>query len=69
MDVWAVGYVKDGPSYNGIVLRSKGDGQWATDPDLPASKLEGLPLYGVWGSLFGDVYIVGQSGVILHKRE
>lgn len=68
-DVWAVGFVKDGSNYNGIVLRSKGDGKWAPDPDLPASKLVGLPLYGVWGSRYGDVYIVGQSGVILHKRE
>lgn len=68
-DVWAVGYIKEGPNYNGIVLRSKGDGSWAPDPDLPAAKLVGLPLYGVWGSRYGDVYIVGQSGVILHKRE
>lgn len=68
-DVWAVGFVKDGPNYNGLVLRSKGDGQWAPDPDLPAAKLVGLPLSGIWGSRYGDVYIVGQSGVILHKRE
>lgn len=26
------------------------------------------PFYGVWGSRYGDVYIVGQDGVILHKR-
>lgn len=68
-DVWAVGYVKEGSNYNGIVLRSRGDGRWAPDPDLPAAKLVGLPLYGVWGSRFGDVYVVGQSGVVLHKRE
>ncbi len=68
-DIWAVGYVKDGSNYNGIVLRSMGDGKWSADPDLPATKLVGLPLYGVWGSRFGDVYVVGQSGVILHKRE
>lgn len=68
-DVWAVGYVQDGSNYNGVVLRSKGDGSWAPDPDLPASMLVGLPLYGVWGSRYGDVYVVGQSGVILHKRE
>lgn len=67
-DVWAVGYVKDGPNYNGLVLRSRGDGNWVPDPDLPTAMLVGLPLYGVWGSRHGDVYIVGQAGVILHKR-
>jgi hypothetical protein len=69
MDVWAIGYVTDGTSYNGVVLRSQGDGRWAADPDLAAAKLQQFPLYGIWGSRFGDVYIVGQAGIILHKRE
>lgn len=68
-DVWAVGQITDGPNYNGVVLRSAGDGQWAPDPDLPAAMLKDYPLYGIWGSRFGDVYIVGQAGIILHRRE
>lgn len=69
MDVWAVGLSKDGPRYNGLVLRSKGDGNWTPDSDVTAADLADHPLAAVWGSRFGDVYAVGHGGLILHKRE
>lgn len=69
MDVWAVGLAKDGPRYNALILRSKGDGNWTLDADIRAADLGDHPLAAVWGSRFGDVYAVGHGGLILHKRE
>ena len=69
MDVWAVGLSTDGPNYNGLVLRSKGDGNWTPDPELTSADRADHPFAAIWGSHFGDVYIVGHGGLILHKRE
>lgn len=68
-DVWAVGLKSTGSSYSCLILRSKGDGRWAPDPDLTAADASQHPCAAIWGSRFGDVYVTGHGGLILHKRE
>lgn len=66
-DAWAVGGTPEAGTSapNDIVLHWNGL-SWSTIA-LPKD-VEGRSLYKVWGSSSDDVYVVGESGTIWHKK-
>jgi hypothetical protein len=60
-DVFAVGN-------NGAIVHSSGNGIWAQEDWNSGGDGGALPqLNGVWQAASGDVFVVGESGTILHK--
>jgi hypothetical protein len=64
-DAWAVGGVPDQPDQpNDVVLHWDGT-SWKPET-LPEQKK--VALFKVWGSSAGDVYIVGEAGLVWHRN-
>lgn len=64
-DAWAVGGVPDQPTApNDVVLHWDG-ASWKPEVLPEANK---VALFKVWGSSKGDIYVVGEAGLVWHRK-
>ncbi len=63
---WAVGADFLADTGRGVVLTGQGD-TWQVDDTVPADQISADGLFKVWGLAADDVWIVGESGLVLHR--